>query len=44
MPTKITLQFLKDLAKNNNKAWFDINRPRYELAKADIQSLVSELI
>ena len=44
MPTKITLQFLKDLAKDNNKAWFDINRPRYELAKADIQSLVSELI
>jgi uncharacterized protein (TIGR02453 family) len=44
MPTKITLQFLKDLAKNNNKAWFDINRSKYELAKADIQSMVSELI
>jgi uncharacterized protein (TIGR02453 family) len=44
MPTKITLQFLKDLAKNNNKIWFDTNRPRYELAKADIQSMVSELI
>jgi uncharacterized protein (TIGR02453 family) len=44
MPNKITLQFLKDLAKNNNKAWFDINRSKYELAKADIQSMVSELI
>jgi uncharacterized protein (TIGR02453 family) len=44
MPTKNSLQFLKDLAKNNNKPWFDINRSRYEVAKADIQSMVAELI
>ncbi len=44
MPTKITLQFLKDLAKNNNKTWFDTNRSKYELAKEDIKAMVSELI
>jgi uncharacterized protein (TIGR02453 family) len=31
--TKDTLLFLKDLAKNNNKAWFDENRAHYEKVK-----------
>ncbi len=44
MPANSTLQFLKDLSKNNNKAWFDTNRSRYESAKADIQAMVAELI
>ena len=44
MPANSTLQFLKDLSNNNNKAWFDTNRSRYESAKADIQSMVAELI
>ena len=44
MPANSTLQFLKDLAKHNNKAWFDTNRSRYETAKADIQTMVAELI
>jgi uncharacterized protein (TIGR02453 family) len=30
MLTKNFFQFLKDLAKNNNKEWFDLNRARYE--------------
>ena len=30
MLTKNFFQFLKDLAKNNNKDWFDLNRSRYE--------------
>lgn len=35
-----TLLFLKQLAKNNNKEWFDANRKRYEAAKEDhIQSV-----
>lgn len=35
-----TLQFLKQLAKNNNKEWFDANRKKYEAAKEDhIQSV-----
>lgn len=28
-----TLNFLKELAQNNNKAWFDENRPHYEKVK-----------
>ena len=27
-----TIKFLKDLKKNNNKAWFDANRPVYEIS------------
>lgn len=26
---KETLQFLRDLSKNNNKNWFDANKDRY---------------
>ena len=44
MPANSTLQFLKDLAKHNNKTWFDTNRSRYELAKAHIQAMVADLI
>lgn len=36
-----TLKFLKDLAKNNNKPWFDKNRKQYDDAKADFLLLVS---
>ena len=39
-----TLKFLKDLRKNNNKAWFDTNRPRYENAKADFTQFVQSVI
>jgi uncharacterized protein (TIGR02453 family) len=39
-----TLKFLKDLNKNNNKAWFDKNRPVYEEAKADFATLVQTLV
>lgn len=39
-----TLKFLKDLKKNNHKAWFDENRKVYEAAKADYANLVSEVI
>ncbi len=35
-----TIQFLKQLAKNNSKEWFDANRKKYEVAKEDhIQSV-----
>jgi uncharacterized protein (TIGR02453 family) len=30
MFTKATLDFLDELAANNNKAWFDAHKPRYE--------------
>ena len=39
-----TLKFLKDLKKNNNKAWFDANRSRYEDAKKDFEQFIQEVI
>lgn len=39
-----TIKFLKDLKKNNNKAWFDANRPVYESAKKDYENFVQQLI
>ncbi len=39
-----TLRFLKDLAKNNNKEWFDANRKRYETARQDFTALADEII
>jgi uncharacterized protein (TIGR02453 family) len=39
-----TLNFLKELHKNNNKPWFDAHRPHYEIAKADFYILVEKLI
>ena len=39
-----TLQFLKQLAKNNNKEWFDANRKKYEAAKADHTNSVQKII
>lgn len=39
-----TIQFLKALAKNNNKPWFDANRPKYETAKKDFENFIQELI
>ncbi|MBS1511157.1 MAG: DUF2461 domain-containing protein [Bacteroidetes bacterium] len=39
-----TLQFLKDLRKNNNKSWFDANRKRYDQAKEDFISQVEKII
>ena len=39
-----TIQFLKDLKKNNNKEWFDKNRNKYERAKADYEQFAVKLI
>ncbi len=39
-----TLAFLSNLAANNNKLWFDANRPVYEAAKADFIQLVTTVI
>jgi uncharacterized protein (TIGR02453 family) len=44
MIQKSTLQFLRALKKNNNKEWFDANRPAYELAKTDFLSLIERVI
>lgn len=39
-----TLQFLKQLKKNNNKEWFDANRKNYEVARNDFASFVQNVI
>ena len=39
-----TLSFLKKLKKNNNKSWFDANRPDYEKAKADFMQFIQAVI
>jgi uncharacterized protein (TIGR02453 family) len=39
-----TLQFLKDLKKNNAKEWFDDNRKPYENAKNDFLEFTQQLI
>lgn len=41
---KNSLKFLKQLAANNNKPWFDANRPDYEAAKANFIEFIGELI
>ena len=39
-----TLTFLTNLKANNNKLWFDANRPIYEAARTDFINLVAQLI
>jgi len=41
---KSTLQFLKNLNKNNNKPWFDAHRSAYEAAKADFAAFIQIVI
>ena len=47
MPTKIskeTFDFLKDLQKNNNREWFQENKPRYEKAHANAVDFAEALM
>lgn len=39
-----TPAFLKQLARNNNKTWFDAHRPAYAAAKNDFEGFVSRVI
>ena len=39
-----SLNFLEELAANNNREWFAIHKPRYETAKEDVLNWVEELI
>jgi uncharacterized protein (TIGR02453 family) len=39
-----TLEFLSALKKNNSKPWFDENRSLYEVARADFQGMLKNLI
>ena len=37
-------QFLAELSENNNRAWFVMNKPRYDILRAEFLQLVSKLI
>jgi uncharacterized protein (TIGR02453 family) len=39
-----TIKFLKDLKKNNNKAWFEKNREKYVEAKNDFADFIQQVI
>ncbi len=39
-----TIKFLKDLKKNNNKAWFDEHRKAFEQAKEDFAGFIQRVI
>jgi uncharacterized protein (TIGR02453 family) len=39
-----TLTFLTQLKKNNNKPWFDAQRPKYEAARIDFQNFIQLVI
>ncbi|MBC7868166.1 MAG: DUF2461 domain-containing protein [Gloeobacteraceae cyanobacterium ES-bin-316] len=44
MIQKKTIDFLKDLQKNNNKPWFDNNKETYNTARAAFVTSVEEII
>lgn len=37
-------QYLAELAENNNRAWFVMNKPRYDILRAEFLELVVRLI
>jgi uncharacterized protein (TIGR02453 family) len=44
MISKSTFDFLKSLKKNNNREWFNRNKPRYEQAKNEFEDFINSLI
>ena len=40
---KTTLQFLKQLKSNNNRPWFQENKPKYEASQANIKAFLGAL-
>ena len=44
MLQQTTVQFLRNLKKNNKKEWFDANRTKYESAKKNVEDLSVEII
>lgn len=44
MLQQASVQFLKNLKKNNRKEWFDSNRNKYEDAKQDVERLSASII
>jgi uncharacterized protein (TIGR02453 family) len=44
MHVRDLVQFLAELSENNNRAWFAMNKPRYDLLRLEFLELVTELI
>jgi len=44
MHTRDLIQFLAELSENNNRAWFVMNKPRYDILRAEFLELVTHLI
>lgn len=44
MNLPLVLDFLRDLAAHNHKAWMDEHRPRYHAARAEYAAFVEELL
>jgi len=44
MHTRDLIQFLAELSESNNRAWFVMNKPRYDILRAEFLELVTTLI
>lgn len=44
MHTRDLVRFLEELSENNNRAWFVMNKPRYDILRAEFLDLVTGLI
>lgn len=44
MHTRDLIQFLAELSENNNRAWFVMNKPRYDILRVEFLELVTKLI
>ena len=38
------VRFLDELSENNNRAWFVMNKPRYDILRAEFLELVTEIV
>lgn len=44
MNTRELVNYLEGLAENNNRAWFAMNKPSYDILRAEFTQLVSQII
>jgi uncharacterized protein (TIGR02453 family) len=44
MHLKDLVQFLDELGENNNRPWFIMNKPRYDILRAEFEEAVTQLI
>ena len=41
---KSTLEFSKEISENNHKAWFEVNKGRYEMARENFIAFVQDVL